>query len=65
MTTNEILKIKYETQKRLDKEAQHSLEKYVKNSHRNVQEFAKNYRLKLKYGTPNAEGANIREAKTA
>ncbi len=52
MIINELLEIKYETQKRLDEEAQHSLEKYVENSHVNVQKIATKYKLALKYGKP-------------
>jgi hypothetical protein len=56
MITNELLKIKYDTQKRLDQEAQHRLEKYIEISHRNVQKIVADYGLKLKYGTPSTVG---------
>ncbi len=58
MITNELLKIKYNTQKRLDQEANHSLEKYIEISHKNIQKIAAKYGLKLKYGIPSIMVAN-------
>ena len=63
MITNDLLKVKYETQKRLDQEAQHSLIKHVEISHRNVQKIASDYRLKLKYGTPDISRSKVKKKK--
>ena len=52
MITNELLKVKYETQKKQDQEAQHDLKRYVEITHRNIQEIAARYGLKLRYGIP-------------
>jgi len=52
MITNELLQMKYDTQKRQDEEAQHDLKRYVEITHRNVQEAALKYGITLKYGTP-------------
>lgn len=65
MITNDLLKIKYETQKKVDKEAQHSLENYVAISHRNVKKAVDKYGLKLKYGTPIIASSMAQEEKTA
>ncbi len=50
MITNHLLKARYETLKRLDEEASHDIEKYVRNSHRIVIEVEKQYGLQFKYG---------------
>ena len=65
MIKNDILKIKYETQKRLNKEAEGSLEKYVENSHQNTEKAVAKYGLKLKYGKPTIAQSAVWEAKTA
>ncbi len=65
MITNDILKAKYETQKRLDKDAEGSLEIYVKKSHQNIQKAIAKYGLKLKYGTPEEPQSAVEEAKMA
>lgn len=56
MITNHLLKAKYETQKQLDEEASHDIEKYVRNSHRIVIEVVKQYGLQFKYGNIRSEG---------
>ncbi len=56
MITNHLLKAKYETQKQLDEEASHDIEKYVRNSHRIVIEVEKHYGLQFKYGNIQSEG---------
>jgi len=65
MITNDLLKTKYETQKRLDQEAQHRLRKYVEISHRNVQRIATDYGLKLKYRIPSIARSKVEETKIA
>ena len=65
MITNDLLKTKYETQKRLDQEAQHSLRKYVEISHKNVQRIAADHGLKLKYATPSIARSKVEETKIA
>jgi hypothetical protein len=52
MIINELLFEKYKTQKRLDDIANHSLVKYVEDSHSRVKELSAKLGLKLKYGTP-------------
>ena len=56
MITNHLLKAKYETQKQLDEEVSHDIEKYVRNSHRIVIEVEKQYGLQFKYGNIQSEG---------
>jgi hypothetical protein len=50
MITTPLLEEIYNTQKRLDEEAQHDLDKYVENSKKIVLEVEKKYGLKFKYG---------------
>ncbi|CDH47104.1 hypothetical protein [Candidatus Contendibacter odensensis] len=52
MITNELLIEKSQTQKKLDEIANHSLEKYVENTHSKVQQLSAKLGLKLKYGKP-------------
>ncbi len=52
MITNELLIEKSQTQKKLDEIANHSLAKYVENTHLNIQQVSTRLRLKLKYGKP-------------
>jgi len=52
MITNELLTEKSQTQKKLDEIANHSLAKYVENSHSKVQQLSAKLGLKLKYGRP-------------
>ncbi len=52
MITNELLQMKYDTQRKQDQEAGHDLKRYVEITHRNVQETALRYGITLKYGTP-------------
>ena len=52
MITNELLIEKSQTQKKLDEIANHSLEKYVENTHLRVQNLSASLGLKLKYGKP-------------
>jgi hypothetical protein len=52
MIINELLQMKYDTQKRQDEEAGHDLKRYMEITHRNVQKIAADYGLKLKYRTP-------------
>ena len=59
MITNDLLKVKYETQKQLDEEAQHDIERYVKNSHRIMLEAEKKYNLQFKYG--NIQGGKLEQ----
>lgn len=63
MITNDLLKTKYETQKRLDQEAQHSLRKYVELGHGTVQKIADDYGLKLKYRSPTIARSKVEETK--
>lgn len=50
MTESALLKEKFETQKRLDAEANHDLKQYFKNAHHNVEELAKKFRVDIRYG---------------
>jgi hypothetical protein len=50
MLTSPLLQAKYETQIRLDKEANHDIRQYVENSHRNVAELARKYGVTIQYG---------------
>ena len=50
MMTSPLLEIKNTTQKQLTKEAQHDIDKYVKNSHRIVQEVEAQYGITFHYG---------------
>ncbi len=50
MITNELLEEKYKTQKKLDEDADHNLEKYIENTYKITQEFEKNTGHKFKYG---------------
>jgi len=50
MITTPLLEEIYNTQKRLDEEAQHDIEKYVENSQKMMLEIEKKYGLKFKYG---------------
>jgi len=50
MITTPLLEEIYNTQKRLDEEAQHDIEKYIENSKKMVLEIEKKYGLKFKYG---------------
>lgn len=50
MITTPLLEEIYNTQKRLDEEAQHDLNKYIENSQKIVLEVEKKYGLKFKYG---------------
>lgn len=59
MITNDLLKVKYETQKQLDEEAQHDIERYIKNSHRIMLEAEKKYGLQFKHG--NIQGRNLEQ----
>jgi hypothetical protein len=52
MITNELLIEKSKTQKKLDEIANHSLEKYVENTHLRVQQLSNRLGLKLKYAKP-------------
>jgi len=52
MITNDLLIEKSKTQKKLDEIANHSLEKYVKNTHSRVQQLSNRLGLKLKYQKP-------------
>ena len=61
MMTNELLLEKEQTQKKLDKRANHNLVKYVENTHLKVKEFSTKLGLKLKYGVPSTELQNNNE----
>ncbi|HLC17255.1 MAG TPA: hypothetical protein VJL89_13620 [Thermodesulfovibrionia bacterium] len=61
MIINELLKIKYETQKRLNKAAQSSLKKYIENTHKNVIEAEAKYGIKFKYGQLKAEQSHTED----
>jgi len=50
MITTPLLEEIYLTQKRLDEEAQHDIEKYIENSQKMVLEIEKKYGLTFKYG---------------
>ncbi len=50
MITTPLLEEIYKTQKRLDEEAQHDIEKYIENSQKMVLEIEKKYGLKFNYG---------------
>jgi len=50
MITTPLLEEIYNTQKRLDEEAQHDLNKYIENSQKIVLEVEKKYGIKFKYG---------------
>ncbi|RKZ39365.1 MAG: hypothetical protein DRQ41_10685 [Gammaproteobacteria bacterium] len=50
MITTPLLEEIYDTQKRLDEEAQHDIEKYIENSQKMVLEIEKKYGLKFNYG---------------
>ncbi|MGR0482782.1 MAG: hypothetical protein ACTFAL_15650 [Candidatus Electronema sp. V4] len=52
MIINELLQMKYDTQKRQDEEVGYDLKRYMEITHRNVQKIAAAYGLKLKYRTP-------------
>lgn len=52
MIINELLIEKSQTQKKLDEIANHSLEKYVENTHSRVQDLSASLGLKLRYGKP-------------
>jgi len=52
MIINELLVEKYQTQKKLDEIAAHSLVKYVENAHASVQQLAVKLGWQLKYGIP-------------
>ena len=50
MIESALLKEKYETQKRLDKQANHDLKQYFRNAHHNVKELAEKLGLEIRYG---------------
>ena len=51
MITNDLLREKYEAQKRLDEAAGHDLERYIENTHKVVLETEKNHGIKFRYGS--------------
>lgn len=50
MIESALLKEKYETQKRLDEQANHDLKQYFSNAHHNVGELAEKFGLTIRYG---------------
>lgn len=49
MITNDLLREKYDAQKRLNEAAEHDLERYIENAHKVIQKTEKNYGIKFKY----------------
>ncbi len=50
MIESVLLKEKYETQKRLDEQANHDLRQYFRNAHRNVEELVQKFGFEIQYG---------------
>lgn len=50
MIESALLKEKYETQKRLDEQANHDLRQYFRNAHCNVEELVEKYGFEIQYG---------------
>ncbi len=50
MIESALLREKYETQKRLDEQANHDLRQYFRNAHSNVEKLAEKFGFDIQYG---------------